>query len=59
VLTITAATIPVERSEPEEPAIPAAHIARIRAWLRYGMTAAQVGEIYGVSADEVEHVTRP
>jgi hypothetical protein len=62
----SAAATPVERNEPEEPAakpprklvIPAAHVARIRAWLRYGMAAAQVAEMYGVAAGEVERVLR-
>jgi hypothetical protein len=66
VLAVAAATLPVERSEPEEPTakpsrkpiIPAAHVARIRAWLRYGVTVAQVGEMYGVAAGEVERVLR-
>ena len=65
VLAVAAATTPVERRELEEPLgkplkspIPAGHVARIRAWLRYGMTVAQVGEMYGVAAGEVEHVLR-
>ena len=60
-LTI-AAPVLVAREEPASPAravparkpvIPAAHAARIRAWMKYGMTAAQVAEMYGVAAGEV------
>lgn len=66
VLSVIAAATPVERGEPKEPTtkasrepvIPTAHAARIRAWLRYGMTVAQVGEMYGVAAGEVERVFR-
>jgi hypothetical protein len=47
------------RAEPtKKPVIPAAHAARIRAWMKYGMTAAQVAEMYGVAAGEVERVLR-
>ena len=63
---LTAATaVPMPRDEPaapthapppKEPVIPAAHVARIRAWLKYGMTAVQVAEIYGVAAGEVERI---
>ncbi len=64
VLTIAAVT-PVPQDEPaasslagrpREPVIPTAHIARIRAWLKYGMTTAQVAEMYGVAAGEVERL---
>ena len=66
VLTIAAA-VPVPRDEPasltkakppRKPVIPAAHVVRIRAWLKYGMTAAQVAEMYGVAAGEVERILR-
>ena len=64
VLAVAAATVPAEHNEPGEPAqqptepviIPAAHVTRIRAWLKYGMTAAQVAETYGVTASEVERI---
>jgi hypothetical protein len=66
VLTVAAATTPVEYSKPEEltakpstePIIPAAHVPRIRAWLKYGMTTAQVGKVYGVVVGEVERLLR-
>jgi hypothetical protein len=41
-----------------KPVLPAAQIARIRAWLKYGMTAAQVADTCGVTASEVERVLR-
>ena len=61
VLAIVAAS-PFEYNEPEKPStkpvIPAAHIARIRACLKYGMTRAQVAEMYGVAVDEVARILR-
>jgi len=33
--------------------IPAADAARIRTWMRYGMTIAQVAAVYGVDASEL------
>jgi hypothetical protein len=38
--------------------IPRSQFARIRAWRRYGMTTQQVAEVYGVAADEIEHILR-
>jgi hypothetical protein len=40
------------------PKIPASQFARIRSWVKYGMTPAQVAEIYGVNVDDVERVIR-
>jgi hypothetical protein len=65
VLAVAGAT-PADHNEPDPPiaksptkrVIPAAHVARIRAWLKYGMTAAQVAETYEVTAGEVERVLR-
>jgi hypothetical protein len=57
-----AAAMPAPYNESEAPpgkaVIPAAHAVRIRAWLKYGMSAAQVAEMYGVAASEVEGVLR-
>lgn len=62
-----AAAVPVPPEEPaaptcavpsREPVIPAAHVVRIRAWLKYGMTAVEVAEMYGVAAGEIERVLR-
>jgi len=38
--------------------IPASQLARIRTWVRYGMTVAQVAKVYGVPPDEIERVLR-
>jgi hypothetical protein len=34
--------------------IPKSEFARIRTWLKYGMTVRQVADLYGVSADQLE-----
>ena len=62
-LAVTAA-VPVSQGEPDapspvKPVIPATHVARIRAYLKYGMTAVQVAEMYEVAVDEVERIRRP
>jgi hypothetical protein len=58
---------PVRREQGEAPApskqgitteIPSSHFARIRAWVEYGMTAAQVAGIYGVAVDVIESILR-
>src|SRR5580658_1457806 len=57
--TALPAPVPREVSEaavsPEPPMLPAAipvvHIARIRSWVKYGMTFAQVAEVYRVPVD--------
>jgi hypothetical protein len=58
-----AATVPAAQDEPETPlhanparqlAIPAGHIARIRIWLKHGITDAQVAGMYGITTGEVE-----
>jgi len=36
--------------------IPAAHLARIRTWVKYGMTISQVAEAYGVTIAEIESI---
>jgi hypothetical protein len=38
--------------------IPNSQFANIRAWVKYGMTAAQVAAIYGVTVDVVERILR-
>ena len=38
--------------------IPASQLARIRTWVKYGMTVAQVAKVYGVPVDEIERVLR-
>jgi hypothetical protein len=36
--------------------IPAAHFARIRTWLKYGMTISQVADTYEVPIEEIESI---
>lgn len=33
-------------------------VARIRTWLKYGMTVTQVAEVFGVAVDEIERAMR-
>jgi len=53
---------PVEASATAEPmtptAIPPTHVARIRTWLKYGMTLAQAAEVYKVPVGEVTRIFR-
>lgn len=53
------AVLPATRDSNEAPSarkIPAAHIAQIRTWLRYGMKIAEVAQVYGVEIEEIEQV---
>jgi hypothetical protein len=50
---LAASTGPTERTTPK---IPKAQFARIRAWRRYGMTAQQVADVYGVAVSEIERI---
>ena len=45
--------IPEQRTTPE---IPKSQFARIRAWVKYGMTATQVAGIYGVGVDAIRRI---
>jgi len=36
--------------------IPRSQFGPIRAWVKYGLTAAQVAQVYGVPASEIERV---
>jgi hypothetical protein len=65
VLSISPSPVPDEKVErairpapPVTPAIPESEVARIRTWLKYGMTIAQAAAVYGVAVDEVERVLR-
>ena len=40
------------------PKVPASQFSRIRSWVKYGMTPAQVAKIYGVSAGDIERIIR-
>jgi len=37
-------------------AIPRAHFARIRSWVKYSMTIAQVAEVYRTHVGEIERI---
>jgi hypothetical protein len=38
--------------------IPISQFARIRAWVKYGMTAPQIAEVYGVGVAAIERILR-
>jgi hypothetical protein len=38
--------------------VPRSEHARIRAWVEYGMTAAEVAEVCGTTIGEIEHILR-
>ena len=40
------------------PKVPASQFGRIRSWVKYGMTPAQVSKMYGVSAGDIERIIR-
>jgi hypothetical protein len=40
------------------PWFPPAHFARIRTWMRYGMTIAEVAAVYGLAVDELARTLR-
>jgi hypothetical protein len=60
--TAEAETPPKPKPSPREPAtrrrgaVPPSQIGRVRALATYGMTTAQVAELYGVTVDEIERV---
>jgi hypothetical protein len=39
-------------------AIPRSQFARIRTWMKYGMTVTQVAEVYGAAVGEIERIIR-
>jgi hypothetical protein len=49
---------PVDSEQRIRPAIPKSQFARIRTWVEYGMTAAQVAAVYGVAIDVIEGILR-
>jgi hypothetical protein len=48
----------LRRTVRRETRIPASQFGRIRTLTSYGMTQAQVAELYGVSVDEIERIVR-
>ncbi|HEY3892429.1 MAG TPA: hypothetical protein VGM00_10755 [Bradyrhizobium sp.] len=64
-LRIIAPTAPARHDQPESPAAPAPPTveipraqARIRTLVKYGMTVAQVAEVYGAAVDDIERILR-
>jgi hypothetical protein len=49
---------PISPNQQTPPKILRSQFARIRALRRYGMTAQQVAEVYGVGIDEIERILR-
>jgi hypothetical protein len=52
----TGVETPVSRKPLARPKIPASRYARIRTWVKYGMTAADVAQVYGVAVEEIERI---
>lgn len=46
------------RHKPRRPCkrVPASHVARLRTWVKYGMTVHQASDMYGVSVTEIERI---
>ena len=49
---------PVDSEQRIRPAIPKSQFARIRTWVEYGMTVAQVAAVYGVAVDVIKGILR-
>jgi hypothetical protein len=49
---------PVSADQGIMPKVPASQFARIRSWVKYGMTPAQVAKVYGVGAGDIERIIR-
>lgn len=47
---------PVASGERITPEIPSSQFARIRTWVKYRMTTAQVAGVYGVAVDVIERI---
>jgi hypothetical protein len=48
--------VPISSKQKKTPKIARSQFARIRTWARYGMTARQVAEVYGVTVGEIERI---
>jgi hypothetical protein len=53
-----AVVTPVSLKQPTMPEIPVSEFARIRTWVKYGMTASEVAQVYEVPVEEIERVLR-
>ena len=49
---------PVSPKRQMTPKIPRSQFDRVRIWVKYGMTASQVAEVYGVPVGEIERILR-
>jgi hypothetical protein len=49
---------PISSEQRMPPKISRSQLSRIRVWRRYGMSAEQVAEMYGVAVDEIERILR-
>jgi hypothetical protein len=67
VLRIISPAAPVRHEELETPvrpepqttrAIPRSQFARIRTWVKYGVTVAQSAEVYGAAVAAIERILR-
>jgi hypothetical protein len=55
---IRGAPVETSVSPNQPPEIPVSQFARIRTWVKYGMTVSQVAQIYGVTVEEIERILR-
>jgi hypothetical protein len=49
---------PVRLEPPAMSEIPVSEFARIRTWVKYGMTASDVAQLYEVAVEEIERILR-
>ena len=47
---------PAVASAPPVPEIPRSEFARIRTWVKYGMTVPQVAKLFGADVDEIRRI---
>ena len=52
-------TNPVIPKKPRADSIPASDVARIRTWLKYGMTLQEVAQVYRVATSAIERLLQP
>src|SRR6266436_2979326 len=52
----SAVETPVSPKQPTMPEIPVSQFARIRTWVKYGMTVSQVAQVYKVTVEEIERL---
>ena len=49
---------PVGSEQQTAPEISASQFRRVQTWVKYGMTVAQIAQIYGVAVGEIEQILR-